>query len=90
MLFNGALYSLAQLMKATGRDITVEDFEVPDIEEMLGEEILVSVSRIRDKYNEDKVGDGEPIFKNEVKGYKAVDDATLSAIGKTGKTSLLP
>jgi len=90
MLFNGALYSLAQLMKALGYDIKQEDFEVPDIEEVIGKEVLISVARVRDKYNEKKMGDGEAIFKNEVKGYKAVDDATLSAIGKTGKTSLLP
>ena len=94
MLFNGALYSFAQLMKAVGREIPKSGgFEVPDPEELIGEEIIASISKVRDTYQMNKEGhDGSVIWKNEIRGYKALDDATLAAIGKagSGKQSLLP
>jgi hypothetical protein len=95
MLFDGALYSLAQLMTAVGRPIPKEGaFEVPDPEDLIGTEILVSVAKVRDTYQMEKTGTDEVIWKNDVKGYKALDEATLSAIEKSGSKgknkSLLP
>lgn len=101
MLWDGALYSLAQLMKAVGREIPKDGtFEIPDPEELIGIEILVSVAKQRDTYQMEKP-EYDPsegvIFKNDVKGYKPLDDAILDAIsgqssGKgSGKSkSLLP
>lgn len=91
MLFNGALYSLAQLMKALGYDIKAENFVIPDSEDLLGQEILASVARVRDTYQMNKNGDGEVVFKNEVKGYKELDEKILNKIAQSGQgSSLLP
>ena len=94
MLFDGALYSFGQLMKAVGREIPKEGtFEVPDPDELIGLEILVSVAKARDTYQMNKP-EYDPsegvIFKNEVKGYKALDDATVQALGGKKSNSLLP
>jgi len=97
MLFDGALYSLAQLMVAVGHPIPKEGtFEVPDPESLIGVEILVSVAKVRDTYamNKPEYDPSEGvIFKNEVKGYKALDDESVQALSKGGQPkskSLLP
>lgn len=41
MLFDGALYSFAQLMKALGFDVTAGDFEVPALDDIIGKTINV-------------------------------------------------
>jgi hypothetical protein len=98
MLFDGALYSLAQLMSAVGIEIPKDGtFEVPDSESLIGQEILVSVAKVRDTYQMNKP-EYDPsegvIFKNDVKGYKKLDEETLNDIAKSGgkpkSNSLLP
>jgi hypothetical protein len=71
MLFKGALYSLSQLMKALGEDIDAGDFKVPPIDDLFGQEIEISVQKVKDTYKMDRDGipANEPIYKNEVKGY---------------------
>jgi hypothetical protein len=89
MLFDGALYSLTQLLKATGYNVSSGDFEVPDPDELIGKEVVVSVARQLDKYAMKDAPPDEPrIFKNEVKGFKAVDGFQTGAA--KGKGSLLP
>lgn len=41
MLFDGALYSFAQLMKALGYDVNAGDFEVPSLDDIIGKTINV-------------------------------------------------
>lgn len=94
MLFSPALYSLAQLMKALGREIPKEGaFEVPDPEEIIGEEVEVSVAKIRDTYQMNKP-EYDPsegtIYKNDVKGYRALGGGASQAAGGGKSNSLLP
>ncbi len=91
MLFDGALYSLSQLMKALGVDITEGDFTVPDGDELISRDVIVVVRKMRDKYREERDGDGEPQFKNEVTGYKPYEGVTPGTSRAGGaSSSLLP
>jgi hypothetical protein len=93
MLFEGALYSLSQLLKATGFEQALETGEIPAPDEIQGEELVVNVQKQRDKYREDR-GDaapGERLFKNEVKGYKPLSAGTGSSGGSSDDSeSMLP
>jgi hypothetical protein len=91
MLFEGALYSLAQLMKALGEDIEEGEFTLPELESLFGKDFIVGVKKQRDTYKEKKEGDGEIYWKNEIKSYFAFEaGATPAPTGKTGKASRLP
>src|SRR5258706_10560745 len=41
MLFDGALYSFAQLMNALGYNPSAGDFQVPPLQELLGKSVVV-------------------------------------------------
>ncbi len=88
MLFDGALYTLAQLMKAIGRADVLQTGQLPSADELLGKQVITTVSKIKDKYKMDKEGSEEVLFKNEVKGFKPVSDAVAS-VG-SNSNSLLP
>jgi hypothetical protein len=93
MLFDGALYSLAQLLKATGHEDAIQKGVVPPMETFVTKKVVVSVKKQRDTYaeKEENGGDGTPQWKNEVKGFKAPGDKPVgSAKGSSGKASLLP
>jgi hypothetical protein len=92
MLWAGAAYSLAQLMKATGHEDVVTEGsanygKIPAGSTLIGEELVVSVVKMKDAYKMKEAGDGEVIFKNEVKGYKP---AGALAGGSSSGNSLLP
>jgi hypothetical protein len=94
MLFEPALYTLAQLLKACGYDIEEGEFEVPDPDELIGREMVAVVS-VKGKSKNKQTGEEyEP--RNEVKGIKKYDANTFkqpvaSAGGKSsGKSNLLP
>ena len=87
MLFDGALYSLAQLMKAIGRGDVLKTGKVPAPEELLGQQLMANVSKMRDKFREDREDDGEKYFKNEVRGFAALSDTVAAG---NGGGSLLP
>lgn len=91
MLWDGALYSLAQLMKAVGRHDVLETGQIPNPDELLGEQVKVSVVKTLDQYKIDKAKEaGEenpaPVYKNEVKGFSALDGASSGS----GASSLMP
>lgn len=95
MLFDGALYSLVQLMKATGHEASLKTGKVPTADELISAEVITVVQKVRDKYKEQQAGDGEALFKSEVKGFKKYDGTSPSAKGAQpvaagGKQSLLP
>lgn len=92
MLFEGALYTLAQLMKSTGNEKALQTGNVPDGHTLIGKEVVVIVKKQRDKYAEERDGDGTVQWKNEVKGIKKFEGQTSSkAAVKGGKaSSLLP
>lgn len=86
MLFNGALYSLAQLLKAIGREDALKSGKIPNGDELLGKDVVINLAKQRDTYKEQQYDDGEKYFKNEVKGFKSAD----SLAGASGEGSLLP
>lgn len=94
MLFEGALYTLAQLLKATGYESALQTGNVPDGEDLISKECVIVVKKQRDTYREQRDGDGEPQWKNEVKGIKKYEGESPSKPGnkktKAGAGSLLP
>lgn len=84
MLFDGALYSFAQLMKALGHDINSGDFEVPELESLFGQTIIVRGNKMPPKTLEDGTDLQE---RFEVKGFKPYKTGTKL---KAGSNSLLP
>jgi|SRR5690349_2195183 len=86
MLFEGALYSLSQLMKATGYDVEAGDVDVPSPDELIGRDVQVRC--IVKAANEEKGWDA----RNEVKGIMAWDDGSKVAGASSGgkASSLLP
>lgn len=83
MLFDGALYSLAQLMKALGRDINSGDFVVPSLDEIIGQNVNVKGY----KRPAQSMPDGTELNERfEIKGFKT---PTRSGV-KSGDSSLLP
>jgi hypothetical protein len=90
MLFEGALYSLAQLHKALGWPM---NGSVIPPEELIDKELLVIVSRQKDDYTIKKAKEaGEELidtpYKNEVKGYKPMNAKVGPGLAKGD--SLLP
>jgi len=89
MLFEGALYSLAQLCKATGHLDALESGQIPPADDFLGEKVLAVIAKVKDKYAMERSENPEEIiWKNDVKGFKALADAGSGSGGGSG--SLLP
>lgn len=91
MLFSPALYTLSQLMKALGHNITEGDFEVPDGEDLIGHDVVVAV-KIKPK---SKGKDGQEYDeRNEVQGIKTWTEGMVLGATSTGTKkkagSLLP
>jgi hypothetical protein len=78
MLFNGALYSLSQMMKALGHNIDSGEFRVPASNTLIGKDFIlkVTVKPETDQYS----------ARNDVKGYKEYTGKAPTA----GEASLLP
>lgn len=89
MLFEGALYSLAQLMKSVGREDVLKNGQVPHPDELLGQELTLSVVKTKDTYRMERDGTDEPIYKNEIKGYKPLTGSKGESSGG-GSSSLMP
>jgi hypothetical protein len=93
MLFDGALYSLAQLLKATGRGDALKSGKIPPLSELVDadEKFVVGVVKQVDKYRIDQGewdGKGPKPMKNEVKSYFPADQ--LQTAGAGGSSSLMP
>jgi hypothetical protein len=91
MLFEGALYTFSQLMKALGYDVRSGEFEVPDPEDLISRDVVVRVT-IRP---ERTVGDKNYDESNEVKSIAPwVEGTKLSSVAGGGAKkkagSLLP
>ena len=83
MLFDGALFSLAQLLKALGYDVEDGDFLVPQLDDIIGKNINVKGY----KRGASTLPDGTELSERfEIKGYKAPSRSGI----KTGDSSLLP
>lgn len=79
MLFEGALFSLSQLLKATGFEDRLKTGVIPNCDEIIARGPFVAVVRKQvDKYKIEQgewtPESGEPKpMKNEVKGFKSLD-----------------
>jgi Protein of unknown function (DUF669) len=83
MLFDGALYSFAQLMRALGYEINEGDFVAPTLDEIIGKQLNVKGYKMPPKTD----GERELPERFEIKGYKAAK----AGAGKTStNSSLLP
>jgi hypothetical protein len=89
MLFDGALYSLSQLLKATGNAKALETGKIPPAESFITQSVIVIVVKQKDTYKMEQEGSDEVIFKNEVKGFKAYEEGALATASSKGG-SLLP
>ncbi len=87
MLFEGALYTTSQLLKATGHGDAIESGNIPAGHTLVGSEVVITLSRQVDKYAMEQQGTSDKIYKNEVKGISSLEDA--GKIG-AGEDSLLP
>jgi hypothetical protein len=94
MIFEGALYTLSQLLKSTGFEHALETGDIPDGEELVSKECIISLVKVRDKYREKEQGSAEALYKNEVKGiapYEGVSPTSASTTSvAAGSGSLLP
>ena len=93
MLWSGAGYTLAQIMKAMGLRVG-QGSKVPTPEQILGYDFIVLVQKQVDKYKVEKGewdGEGPKPTKNEVKGFKKWDGNVTEKIpGEATAGTLLP
>jgi hypothetical protein len=97
MLFSPALYTLTQLLKAAGYNVSAGEMTLPDPDELIGKRFLLNVKKQRDTYAEERDGDGTPQFKNEIKTILTDDGAAAGsapamtkASAAAGSGSILP
>lgn len=98
MLFEGALYSLAQLLKAIGHEDALKSGSIPGLDEILGKECVVTAQKALDVYRMEKDGidpktasGDERVYKTEVKGFKAWDGQPVGSVSTgSGSNTLLP
>jgi hypothetical protein len=83
MLFETALYSLSQILKALGYDVAAGEITVPDVGELEGKTLIVRGQKKPASTDPESGRDIPERF--EVKGYQA---ANVTA--KTGDSSILP
>jgi|SRR3990172_3495912 len=84
MLFDGALYSFAQLMRALGYDVNDGDFEVPSLEDIIGKTVNVKGF----KRPPTTLDDGTNLPERfEIKGYKT---SNKQGAAKAATSSILP
>lgn len=84
MLFDGALYSLSQLMGALGYDVNSGEFQVPFLDDLFGKKVIVKGY----KRAPSTTPDGQELSERfEVKAYKK---STTSSNNKVGSSSTLP
>lgn len=97
MLFEGALYSLAQLLKAIGREDALKSGKIPALDEILGKDLVVTAQKSLDAYKMQKDGidpktasGDERVYKTEVKGFKPWDGQPVGMVSGSGSNSMLP
>lgn len=81
-LYEGSLYHLAQLMRATGNTKALETGKVPVPVSLIGQRVKLSVRKVKDTYAMSKSSDDQIIWKNAVDG--------IESVGASSRTSALP
>ena len=84
MLFDGALYTFAQLMRALGYNPQQGDFVIPSLDDIIGKTVNVKGFKMPAR----TMPNGEELSERfEVKGFKP---ANVKASTSVAETSLLP
>ena len=92
MLFEGALYTITQIMKSMGISVSAGEMVIPTLEEIIGNDFICAVV----KKGESKGADGKEYdAKNEIASFMKYDASQVSNIPaggakKSGATSLMP
>jgi len=91
MLFEGALYTITQIMKGMGISVTAGEMIIPSLEEIINTDFIVAVVQ----QGKRTVGDKEYDARNEIKSFMRFDaskvtTATGGATAGSGKSSLMP
>lgn len=84
MLFEGALYQLGQLMRSLGYDVNAGDFEVPTVDKIIGQQLIVKGYKRPPSTNPETQQELPERF--EVKSYKLANKSGK----KAGNSSMLP
>jgi hypothetical protein len=79
MLFDGALYTLAQILKCMGLNVEDGELEVPTLEEVIGFQAIAGV------YQKAKTADYDA--RNEISGFRPVSPAELAKLTKAASTT---
>lgn len=84
MLFDGALYSFAQLMKALDYNLGAGEFFAPELDDIIGKTVNVKGFKMPAK----TMPDGQELSERfEIKGYKKANVVKTAA---SAATSMLP
>jgi hypothetical protein len=92
MLFEGALYTITQVMKGMGISVSEGEMVVPSLSEIIGYDFVVGVVKKPKRVVDDKEYDEANEVKDFLK-YSADRVSDLSKTGgaaKSGATSLMP
>lgn len=93
MLFEGALYSLVQMLKALDLGEALKTGNVPDPDDLITRDVDVSIARVVDSWKMDPKNGGDGVtklFKNEVKGFMKHQTGSVVGIASSKGDSLLP
>jgi hypothetical protein len=82
MLFNGALYTISQIMKAMGLQVHEGEMEVPSLAEIIGRDFIVGV-RVKKETDEYDAS-------NTIRSYMAYNAQTAAKAEGAKKNALMP
>lgn len=86
MLFSTANnFFISQFLKAQGVEVTEGEMNVPSHVFDDGNQLVGVVRKVRDKYADEQEPETAPHYKNEIKGFKALDNGGDSAATTGGK-----
>jgi hypothetical protein len=92
MLWDGALYTIVNILKALGRDVESGQLEIPEPEDFLGLELIgrvvITPKRTVKDENTGETKEYEP--RNDIKSFYALDGAGASATSNGAGASFLP
>jgi hypothetical protein len=86
MLWDGALYSIVQIMTALGYEVEAGELEIPEPDDFLGQELMAKVVITPAR----KVDDKEYDARNDTKGFRSIEQGAPAGNAKPGTSSLLP
>jgi hypothetical protein len=85
MLFEGALYSAVQILKAMGKDVDAGEAEFPELDELIGEQFVVRCAIQKEReYQDESTGEMKQAdARNEVKGWYKPTEPVKPGVERT-------